>query len=159
VSIGRVVLIALGLLIAAGGIFLVVGGFRGAGVSGAVPPAADAQDHHGRAEEKAPRWQSFVRPGERNAPLRPVVRFARGLANPFDRPATGGSGGRAKPANPGFRLEGISTGTRPVALISGHAVRAGDTISGFRVARIGRSAVTLTGPRGTRLGLTLGEGR
>jgi hypothetical protein len=161
-STGRAVLIALGLLIAAGGIVLVVRGFRGADVAGAVPPdppAADARDHHGKAEEKAPRWQSFVRPGERDTPPRPVVRFARGLANPFDRLAAGGSSRRARPENPGLRLEGVSTGTQPVALISGHAVREGDTISGFHVSRIGRSAVTLVGPQGTRLGLTLGEGR
>jgi hypothetical protein len=163
-SAGRALLIALGLLIAAGGIFLVVRGFRHADAAGAVPPdppAADARDHHGKTEEKAPRWQSFVRPGGHDTPSRPVVRFARGLANPFDRLAAGGRRGGARPesANPGLRLEGVSTGTQPVALISGHAVREGDTISGFHVARIGRSAVTLVGPRGARLGLALGKGR
>jgi len=163
-SAGRIVLIAFGLLIAAGGIFLVVRGFGGAAAASNAdqpgqpdPPAASTRGSHGKAEEKEPRWQSFVRPDEREAPPRPVVRFAKGVVDPFDRPATGGGTGRSRPENPGFHLEGISNGTQPVALISGHAVREGDTISGFRVARIGRSAVTLAGPQGARLSLTLGE--
>jgi hypothetical protein len=162
-SAGRIVLIACGLLVAIGGIFLIVRGFGGAQAANAGqpgstdPPAADARGSHGKAGEKAPRWQSFLRPGERETPPRPVVRFARGLANPFDRLATGSV--IAKPVNPGFRLEGISAGTQPVALISGHAVREGGTISGFHVVRIGRSAVTLAGPRGNRLDLAMRSGR
>ncbi len=160
-SIGRAALIACGLLIAIGGIFLVARGFGGAAAASNVnqPGQPAARGSHGKAEEKAPRWQSFVRPGEHAAPPRPVVRIARGLANPFDRlVAAGGGTGRVRLENPGFHLEGISNGAQPVALISGHAVREGDTISGFRVARIGRSAVTLAGPQGARLSLTLGEG-
>ena len=79
-STGRVALIALGLLIAAGGIFLVVRGLDGADVAVAVAPdapAAGGREPRGRAEEKAPRWQSFVRPGERATPHRPVVPLPR----------------------------------------------------------------------------------
>jgi|SRR5579872_1444746 len=164
-STGRAVLVALGLLIAAGGIFLVVRGFRGADAAGSLPtlptlptpPAAEPRGRHGRNEEKAPGWGSFVRPGERETPLRPLVRFASGVADPFDRlPAPPRV---ARPGNPGFRLEGISGGARPVALISGHAVREGGAVSGFRVVRISRSEVLLAGPRGDRLGLRLGGGR
>jgi hypothetical protein len=154
--IGRIALVAAGLLIAAGAFILIVRGFSGPGAGPAAAGAdarAAAAPGGGRGEDKAPppRWQSFLRSDERTAPPRPVVRFARGLANPFDRLASGG--GPGKPAPPGFRLEGISTGERPLALLSGHEVREGDTISGFRVARIGRSGVTLTGPGGTRFDL------
>lgn len=157
-STGRAVLIALGLLIAGSGIFLVLRGFRGANAA-AIPaslPAADVQGNRGKTEQEAPRWQSFVRSGE-SAPARPLVRFARGVSNPFDRLATGTA--VARPGNPGLRLEGISVGTQPVALISGRAVRSGGTIAGFRVIRIDRSAVLLASPQGTGLVLSLGDGR
>jgi hypothetical protein len=163
-STRRIALLACGILIAAAAIFLVVRGFSGAPAAGdapAGPTASEGRGGHGKAEEKAPRWQSFVRPGDPGTPPRPGVRLARGLASPFDRLATGGGGGAPPPppVNPGLRLEGISQGDRPVALLSGHAVRVGDTLSGFRVTRIDRAAVTLAGPRGARLGLTLGGGR
>ncbi|HEX7185566.1 MAG TPA: hypothetical protein VF756_27325 [Thermoanaerobaculia bacterium] len=163
-STRRVALIALGLLIAASGIFLIVRGFRGAGSAAAIPadpPAAGARGDHGKAKDKdkAPRWQSFVRPGDRKTPSRPLVRFASGVSNPFDRLATRISVSRPGNPNPGFRLEGISVGTQPVALISGRAVREGGTISGFRVVSISRSRVMLAGPRGARLALSLGDGR
>lgn len=166
-SAGRIALIAVGFLIAAGALFLVVRGFRGAEAAPAA--AAEAPEKTaagGRPEEKEPppKWQSFLRPDERKTPPRPVVRSVQDLPNPFDRLPNGGGGGDggdggesgAKPANPGFRLEGISVGAQTVALISGHAVREGDAISGFRVLRIGRSAVTLAGPQGARLDLALG---
>ncbi len=159
-SKGRVLLVALGVLIAAGGVSLVVRGFRGADAAGsppAEPPAAEPRGRHGKGEQKAPGWGIFVRPGERATPRRPLVRFARAVADPFDRlPAAPRV---ARPENPGFRLEGISAGARPVALISGHAVREGGAISGFRVLRISRSAVLLASPRGDRLGLRLRGGR
>ena len=161
-SAGRIALLACGILIAVGGIFLLFRGFAGAPAANPASDqtAAEGRSGHGKAEEKAPRWQSFVRPGDPEAPPRPGVRLVRGLSDPFDRlTAGGGGGGHARPKNPGLRLEGISHGTQPVALLSGRAVREGDTISGFRVARIDRSAVTLAGPRGARLGLTLGGGR
>lgn len=159
-SAGRIALVACGILIAVGAIFLVSRGFSGTPATSAGPPAAEAHGSHGKTEEKAPRWQSFVRPGDPETPPRPGVRLARSLASPFDRlPTGGGGGGPVRPANPGLRLEGISHGDRPVALLSGHAVRVGDILSGFRVTRIDRSAVTLVGPRGGRLVLTLGGGR
>ena len=163
-SAGRIVLIAAGLLVAAGGLVLMMRGFRGADFPAAASdPAQTAGDAvGGRAQEKPPpRWQSFLRPDDRATPPRPVVRLAQGVPNPFDRLAGGGGGGGrvARPENPGFRLQGISAGAQSVALISGHAVREGGTISGFRVVRIGRSAVTLAGPQGNRLDLAMGDGR
>jgi hypothetical protein len=168
-SAGRIALVAAGLLFAAGALFLIVRGFRGedAGPAAAAtsPEAPEKTAAGGRAEEKPPpRWQSFIRPDERATPPRPVVRLVQDLPSPFDRlpdgggAAASGGGGGARPASPGFRLEGISFGAQTVALISGHAVRQGDAISGFRVVRIGRSAVTLAGPRGARLDLALGGG-
>jgi hypothetical protein len=164
---GRIALIAAGLVVAAGGLILMMRGFRGADVPAAASdpaqPAGDAVG--GRAQElPPPKWQSFLRPDERATSPRPVVRLAKGVPNPFDRLADGGGGGArvarvARPENPGFRLQGISAGAQSVALISGHAVREGGTISGFRVVRIGRAAVTLAGPQGDRLDLALGDGR
>jgi hypothetical protein len=156
----RLALVAAGLLLGIAALLLVARGFRGLPAAGGAAPEAAALESHGREGEKAPapRWQSFPRPGEGAPPPRPVVRFARGVPDPFERP----QGGAARPAgNPGFQLQGISTGARAVALISGHAVREGDTLAGYRVARIGRSAVTLAGPGG-RLDLALrapGAGR
>ncbi len=106
----------------------------------------------GRLDSKAPpTWQSFIRPDRREAPPRPVVRFAEGLPSPFDRlPAAAGKVRTETVAvgGPGLRVEGISFGANAVALLSGQAVRVGDTISGHRVVRIDRSAVTLLGPGG-----------
>jgi hypothetical protein len=161
----RIVLIAAGLLIAVCGLVLIVRAFRGAGAAAA---AADPAQTAGRAvggraqEPPPPKWQSFLRPDEKATPPRPVVHLAQGVSNPFDRLArlAGSVVVRAaKPENPGFRLEGISAGAQSVALISGHAVREGGTISGFRVVRIGRSAVTLAGPQGAHLDLAMGDGR
>lgn len=161
-SPGRIALLACGILIAAGAVFLISRGFSGAPAAGAEAPgtpAPEGRGSHGKAEEKAPRWQSFVRPGDPGTPPRPSIHLASRPASPFDRLPTGGSVAPARPANPGLRLEGISRGDQPVALLSGRAVRVGDTLSGFRVTRIDRSAVTLAGPGGARLGLTLGGGR
>ncbi len=164
-SAGRIVLIAAGLVVAAGGLILMMRGFRGVDVAAAAAdPAQTAGPAVGdRAQEPPPpRWQSFLRPDDRATPPRPVVRLAKGVPNPFDRLAGGGGGGggrAARPENPGFRLQGISAGAQSVALISGHAVREGGMISGFRVVRIGRSAVTLAGPQGNRLDLAMGDGR
>jgi hypothetical protein len=158
-SAGRIALLACGILIAAGAVFLLFRGFVGAPAPSPGPSAAEGRGGHGKAEEKAPRWQSFLRPGDPETPPRPGVRLARNLANPFDRLATVGGAGRVRPEKPGLRLEGISHGTQPVALLSGRAVRVGDTLSGFRVTRIDRSAVTLAGSRGARFSLTLGGGR
>ena len=152
-SAGRIALIAAGLLIAACGLVLIVRAFRGSDAAAAAsdPAPAARPAAGGRAQEPPPpKWQSFLRQDEHAAPARPIVHLAQGAPNPFDRLA-GGVARVAKPGNPGFRLEGISSGARAVALISGHAVREGSTISGFRVVRIGRSAVTLAGPRGDRL--------
>jgi hypothetical protein len=155
----RIVLVAAGLLLGVAALFLVARGFRGPAAGAAAAPDTEASEGRGREGEKAPppRWQSFLRPGESAAPPRPVVRFARGLPNPFERP----QGAPRPAADPGFQLQGISTGARAVALVSGHAVREGDSLDGYRVVRIGRSAVTLAGPGG-RLDLALrapGEGR
>lgn len=158
-SKGRILLVAAGLLITAGSFFVILRGFGGAAA------ATDAPVVGGKAEgeDKAPpRWQSFLRPGERETPPRPVLRVAQGLPSPFDRfPSArvgeGGGGGGVKPQPPAFRLEGISVGAQTVALLSGRAVRVGDTVSGYRVERIGRSAVTLAGPQGGRFDLSLRE--
>ena len=164
-SAGRIALIAAGLLIAVCGLVLIVRAFHGADTADAAaapsdpaPPAGGTVRGRGQ-EPPPPRWQSFLRPDEAATPSRPVVHLAQGASNPFDHLATGGGGGVARPENPGLRLEGISVGAETVALISGHAVREGGTISGFRVVRIGRSAVTLAGPRGNRLDLALGARR
>ncbi len=163
-STGRIVLIAAGLLIAAGALFLVVRGFSGAAAGAAAAPpdetAAGATGGGKAGDKEPPAWQSFIQPDERDTPPRPVVRFAQGLSSPFDRlpdrlPAAKSGGGRRQ--DPGLRLEGISVGAQAVALLSGRAVRVGDTVSGFRVVRIGRSAVTLAGPQGTRHELALRE--
>ncbi|HEV7509247.1 MAG TPA: hypothetical protein VGS07_30505 [Thermoanaerobaculia bacterium] len=161
-SAARIAVVAVGLLLAAGALVLVVRGFSGTGTAPAAA-AAEATAGGGREQEKAPppRWQSFQRPDERVAPPRPVVRFAQGVPDPFNRPFNRPerrAEGVARPENPGFRLEGISAGAGAVALISGHAVREGETISGFRVVRIGRSGVALAGPQGAHLDLALGEG-
>lgn len=160
---GRIALIAAGLLLAAGALFLILRGFSGAaGPSGAAPETSAAAPAAGGAKgdkpekEPPPKWQSFMRPGERQTPPRPVVRLAGEVPDPFDRLAAAGAVARTE--NPGLRLEGISAaGGRPVALVSGHAVREGGTVAGFRVARIGRSAVTLAAADGGRLELALGE--
>jgi hypothetical protein len=160
-SARRIALIAAGLLIAAGGLVLILRAFRGA--DAAAPASEPAQTAGyaagGRAQEPPPRWQSFLRPDEHATPPRPVVHLAQGAPNPFDRLAGSVVVRAARREIPDFRLEGISTGARAVALISGHAVREGGTISGFRLVRIGRSAVTLAGPRGDRLDLAMGDGR
>jgi hypothetical protein len=163
-SAARIALIAAGILIAAVGLVLVARGFRGAqaAVAASEPAQTAGGALGGRAQEPPPpRWQSFLRPDERATPPRPVVHLAQGVPNPFDRLAGGGApAARAvRPENPGFRLEGIAAGAQAVALISGHALREGGTISGFRVVRIGRSAVTLAGPQGARLDLAMGDGR
>lgn len=164
-SKGRVVLITAGLLIAAGALFLLARGFRGAAAAGQATPApeetAAGPADGGKAGDKAPpEWQSFLRPDERKTPPRPVLRVAQGLPDPFDRlPGAGSGGGRRESPQPPLRLEGISIGAQPVALLSGRAVRVGDTVSGYRVARIDRSAVTLAGPQGARHELSLREDR
>jgi hypothetical protein len=160
-SAGRIALIAAGLLVAIGGLVLIVRAFRGADAAAAAADPVQTAGHPGGGrgqEPPPPKWQSFLRQDGPAAPPRPVVRLAQGAPNPFDRLATGGVR-VSRPENPGFRLEGIAAGTQPVALISGHAVREGGTISGFRVVRIGRSAVTLAGPQGARLDLAMGSGR
>ena len=165
-STGRIISIAAGLLIAAGALFLVVRGFRGApaGAATTAPEEAAAGAPGGgeAGDEAPPGWQSFIRPDERDTPPRPVVRFAQGLPSPFDRLPDGASGGgvrREKKERPDLRLQGISFGAQAVALLSGRAVRVGDTVSGYRVSRIGRSAVTLAGPQGDRFELALREDR
>jgi hypothetical protein len=162
---GRIALVAAGLLLGAGALLLIVRGFHAVeaesapGVAAADPAAAGpgaAAAGRGKAgEAPPPRWQSFMRQDEREMPARPVVRLARGLPSPFDRLYGRAGGGAARPEGPGLRLEGIAAGAQAVALISGHAVREGGTISGYRVVRIGRRAVTLAGPRGARLDLSL----
>jgi hypothetical protein len=174
-SARRIALFAAGLLTACAALFLIVRGFGGAAAAGpeaAAPEAAAGAAHGGRGEDKAPppSWQSFLRPDERKAPLaplappRPLVHLANLtnlpnlppiLPDPFRRSAPPAVGRARRPANPGFELEGVSVGARTVALISGRAVREGDTLAGYRIVRIGRSAVTLAGPRGDRLDLTL----
>jgi hypothetical protein len=157
----RIALVAAGLLLGIAALLLVARGFREAAAGGGAVPDAAAPEARGRGGEKEPlpRWQSFLRPGESAPPPRPAVRFARGLPDPFDRPQ---SAAAPRPAgNPGFQLQGISTGVRAVALVSGHSVREGDSLAGYRVVRIARSSVTLAGPGG-RLDLALrapGEGR
>ena len=163
-SAGRIALVAAGLLIALCVGVLIARGFRGSEASAAASEPSQASQAAGSApggrpqEPPPPRWQSFLRPDERAAPPRPVVRLAQEAPNPFDRLAAGGVRA-ARPENPGFRLEGIAGGARAVALISGHAVREGGTLSGYRVVHIGRSAVTLAGPQGARLDLALEAGR
>lgn len=158
---GRIALLAAGLLLALGALFLI---FRGFGGSAAAPAeaapetSAAAPAAGGKGEkEPPPKWQSFMHPDERQAPSRPVVHLAGEVPNPFDRLPAAPAAVAAKTENPGLRLEGISAaGGRPVALVSGHAVREGGTVSGFRVARIGHGAVTLAAPDGGRLELALG---
>lgn len=165
-SKGRIVLIAAGLLIATGALVLVMRGFRGAAAGAATTiPEQTSAGAAGAGKDKdkdkaPPSWHSFIRPAERNPPPRPVIRFAQGLPSPFDRLPGAKSGARPeKRENPEFRLEGISVGAQTLALLSGRAVRVGDTVSGFRVVQIGRSAVTLTGPQGARVELALRESR
>lgn len=159
-SAGRIALIAAGLLFAIGGLVLIVRGFRGSAVPAAASEPAQAAPAGSRGQEPPPpKWQSFLRPDGPQAPPRPVVRLAQAVPNPFDRLATGRTVKAPKPVSSGLRLEGIAAGAQAVALISGHAVREGGTISGFRVICIGRSAVTLAGPRGNRIDLALGAGR
>ncbi|MFL6262307.1 MAG: hypothetical protein ACJ76Y_21630 [Thermoanaerobaculia bacterium] len=149
----RIALVAAGLLLGLAALLLVARGLRGAATPGGGSPDAVAPESRGRGKEKEPppRWQSFLRPGEKAAPPRPLVRLARKMSDPFDRP----QGAAPRPAgNPGFQLQGISTGGRAVALVSGHAVREGDKLAGYRVVRISRSAVTLSGPGG-RVNLAL----
>ena len=160
-SAGRIVLIVAGLLVAIGGFVLIVRAFRGADAAAAASDPVQTAGHPGGGrgpEPPPPKWQSFLRQDGPAAPPRPVVHLAPGVTNPFDRLATGVVR-ISKPENPGFRLEGISAGTQPVALISGHAVREGGTISGYRVLRIGRSSVTLGASRGAHLDLAMGMGR
>ena len=157
----RIALVAAGLLIGVMALVLMSRGLRAAAAGGGAVPDAPAPESRGRDKEKEPppRWQSFLRPGEKAVPPRPVVRLARGVSNPFDRPQ--GAAPRRPAGNPGFQLQGISTGVRAVALVSGHSVREGDSLAGYRVVRIARSAVTLAGPDG-RIDLALrapGEGR
>jgi hypothetical protein len=149
----RVVLVAVGLLLGVAALFLVARGLRGPVAGGRVALDTASPESRGRGGDKEPppRWQSFLRPRESAPPPRPVVRLARGLPSPFERPQ--GAAPRLV-ADPGFQLQGISTGVRAVALVSGHAVREGDSLAGYRVVRIGRSAVTLNGPEG-RLDLAL----
>jgi hypothetical protein len=161
-SARRIALIAAGLLIAVCGLILIVRAFRGADASAAASDPVQTAGHPagGRAQEPPPpKWQSFLRPDEKAAPPRPVVHLVQGVPNPFAGLAGSVVVRAAKLENPGFRLEGISSGAQAVALISGHAVREGGTISGFRVVRIGRSAVTLAGPQGAHLDLAMGNGR
>ena len=164
-SARRIALIAAGLLVAAVGLVLILRAFRGSEVAAPAsePAQAAGSTLGGRAQEPPPpRWQSFLRPDEKATPPRPIVHLAQGAPNPFDRLASFAGSGGARTVRreiPDFRLEGISTGSRAVALISGHAVREGGTISGFRLVRIGRSAVTLAGPQGDRLDLAMGDGR
>lgn len=159
----RIALVAAGLLLGALALLLAARGFRAMPAGGAAAPDPAAPEGRGREgregeKEPPPRWQSFLRPGDGAAPPRPVVHFARRLSDPFDRP----QGATVRPVgNPGFQLQGISTGARAVALVSGHAVREGDSLGGYRVVRIARSTVTLAGPVG-RLDLALrapGAGR
>lgn len=159
-SKGRIILIAAGLLITAGAFFLILRG--GGGAAAAVPePAAPGAVSGGKAKEEdkaPPRWQSFIRPGERDTPPRPVLRVARELPSPFDRLPVAAPPRQAVSVvreDPGLQLQGISTGAQTVALVSGQAVRVGDTVSGYRVVGIGRSAVTLAGPQGARFDLSL----
>ncbi len=153
-SRGRIVLVAAGLLLGIAALLLAARGLRGlAAPAGPAAPDTTAAAERGRSGEKEPppRWQSFLRPGESGAPPRPVVRFAQGLSSPFDLPR------KSTPrtaSRPDFQLQGISTGDRAMALVSGHAVREGDSLAGYRVVRIGRSGVTLAGPGG-RLDLAL----
>ncbi len=160
-SAGRIALVAAGLLIAAGAVVIVVLGFRGANAgapAGMDERAADDDSTgagvgaggaaHAEAKAPLPRWQSFMKADPRSTPPRPLVRLARRQPSPFDRAAGG-----TRAESPDLRLEGISAGAQTVALISGHAVREGGTIAGFQVVHIGRSAVTLAGPRGTHIDL------
>jgi hypothetical protein len=157
---GRIALVAAGLLIAAGAILIVVLGFRGAsaGASAGMEDRANADgaegaggaagDAHAEAKAPLPRWQSFMKADSRTTPPRPLVHLSLRQLSPFARPAGG-----TRAESPDLRLEGISAGAETVALISGHAVHEGGTIAGFQVVHIGRSAVTLAGPRGTRIDL------
>ncbi|HEY3570281.1 MAG TPA: hypothetical protein VGP73_20290 [Thermoanaerobaculia bacterium] len=158
---GRIALLAGGLLLALGALFLIFRGFGGgaAAPADAAPETSAAAPAAGGKGEKEPppKWQSFMRPDERQAPSRPVVHLAGEVPNPFDRLPAAPAVAAAKTENPGLRLEGISAaGGRPVALVSGHAVREGGTVSGLRVARIGGGTVTLAAPDGGRLELALG---
>ena len=159
-SKGRIALVAAGLLLGIAALLLAARGFRSVAPGEAAVSGTAAPERHSQRGEKEPppRWQSFLRPGEKAAPPRPLVRLARSLSDPFDRPQAAAP----RPAgNPGFQLQGISTGARAVALVSGHKVREGDSLAGYRVVRIARSAVTLAGPGG-RFDLALrapGEGR
>lgn len=158
-SRGRIALVAAGLLLGIAALLLAARSLRGLATGAGAPPDAPAAEGRSRSGEKEPppRWQSFLRPGESGAPPRPAVRVAQGLSSPFDLPQKSAprTAGR-----PDLQLQGITTGDRAMALVSGHAVREGDSLAGYRVVRIGRSGVTLAGPAG-RLDLSLrapGEG-
>lgn len=172
---GRLLLVGLGLLIAAGAVFLVARGWSGMSSGSGAAGVADAQNAgipppgggHGDDKEKekaAPRWQSFIRPDAagtagvadpHNPPVpRPVLHFAAPVASPFH------SAPAASVVAPGeaphLRLDGVSPGEHGVALLSGKVVRLSETIAGYRLSRIGKSSVTLVSPAGARLDLVLG---
>jgi hypothetical protein len=157
---GRILLIGLGLLITVGALFLVVRSFRGMGPpaspqAAATPGGAQGEEKGKEKEKAAPRWQSFLRPDDRApVPPRPLLHFPTPVASPFHRaPAASPTTPLAAPS---LRLEGVSTGDRPAALISGRVVRVGGTIDGYRLGSIGKSRVSLSRPDGERLDLVLG---
>ncbi|HZF09371.1 MAG TPA: hypothetical protein VFE33_11325 [Thermoanaerobaculia bacterium] len=172
---GRLLLVGLGLLIAAGAVVLVARGWSGMSSGSGVGGAADPQNAgtpppgggHGDDKEKekaAPRWQSFTRPDvagvagvadpHNPAVPRPVLHFAAPVASPFHSAPTASA--VAPREAPHLRLDGVSPGEHGVALLSGKVVRLGETISGYRLSRIGKSSVSLVNPAGARLELVLG---
>ena len=171
----RIALVAGGLLVAGGALFLL---YRGLGAMGSdpaasggagAPPGTAASGAPALGEEKKdkddkappPAWQSFLRRDDSaTAVPRPLARLESPVASPFDAvpavaaaPAPSGEAVR-EPARPALRLEGVAAGD--LALISGKVVRPGDSIAGYRVVRVGKAGVSLVNPAGSRLELKLG---
>ena len=169
---GRIALVAGGLLLAALALLVILQAVHGAGGGGAggqgavggaaaarSDPAAGAAAAGGRraaetGNQPAPRWQSFERQ-DGPPPARPLVHLAHGFASPFDGPAAARGGLRQRPPQLHLQLEGVASGPRPTALISGRVVRAGSRIASFCVTRIAPRSVTLTAPGGARIELAL----
>ena len=162
---GRIILVAVGLLIAAGALTLVIRGFRGStstadsagGSDGSTEQGLGAGSQLGRGgsqgdEEALPRWQSFTHQLEPEPPERPIRRIDVALENPFDRAFA-----TTELARAALRLEGIAPGTPAVALISGRVVHVGDSLASWQVVRIDNHGVSLADSAGQRLELTLGD--
>lgn len=155
-KVSRLVLVAVGVVVAIGALLLIFRGLAGGGldVQPAAPgtgPAAPSEQADDEASSTA-RWTSFARPTDAETPQRPLRPLGADLASPFDRAFA-----NDELAKNALRLEGVSEGDPAVALISGRVLRVGDTIAGFEVRTIRRDTVSLAGPGAMSLELALGD--